>query len=274
MSLLHAFLLGILEGLTEFLPVSSTGHLYLLGELLGHTDDATKALDVVMQLGAVFAVVIYYRGRLLTLVRGLLERKPESVRLLVALVAGFLPAAVIGLAFHKRIKESLMSPLPVAGALIVGGVVMLVVEAVRRRGATTDPGDDGLDKVTPRRALAIGFAQCFSLWPGVSRSMATIVGGQLTGLNTATAAEFSFFLFIPTLGAATLFDLYKHGHEILAAPGGTGALVVSMATAFVVAFAAIAGFLSYLKRRGLAPFGVYRIVVGSLAVWYFWTHAA
>jgi undecaprenyl-diphosphatase len=274
MSWLHALLLGILEGLTEFLPVSSTGHLYLLGEFLGDTNDASKALDVVMQLGAVFAVVIFYRARLITLLKGLLARDPASLRLLMALALGFFPAAVVGLAFHKRIKAVLMSPLPVAGALFVGGVIMVVVEAVRRRGKDTDPGEDGLDKVTPRRALIIGCAQCFSLWPGVSRSMSTIVGGQLAGLNTATAAEFSFFLFIPTLGAATLFDLYKHGHEIMDAPGGGTALVVSMVAAFVVSFVAIASFLRYLKRRGLAPFGWYRIVVGIAAAAYFWSRVA
>jgi undecaprenyl-diphosphatase len=275
MTWLHALLLGIVEGLTEFLPVSSTGHLYLLGEVLGHTDEATKALDVVMQMGAVFAVVIFYRARLVSLLRGLVARDPASLRLLVALAAGFLPAAVVGLALHKRIKAVLMAPLPVALALVAGGIVMIVVERLRRRRATSDhadPGEEGLDKVTPRRALLIGVAQCFSLWPGVSRSMSTIVGGQLAGLNTATAAEFSFFLFIPTLGAATLFDLYKHGGEIVAAPGGGSALGVSLVTAFVVSFAAIAAFLRYLKRRGLEPFGWYRIALGALAWLYFWSH--
>ena len=228
MTWLHALLLGVLEGLTEFLPISSTGHLYLFGKLLGHDDDASKALDIVMQLGAVIAVVVYYRARLGSLVRGVLARDAKSLRLLAALAIAFVPAAVVGLALHRRIKESLMSSGPIAGALIVGGVVMILVEAMRRaRGA--DKIVDDLDAITPRRALLIGVAQCFSLWPGASRSMATIVGGQLTGVSTATAAEFSFLLSIPTLGAATVFDLLKHGHEIMAAPGGTVALAVSMA---------------------------------------------
>jgi undecaprenyl-diphosphatase len=139
-----------------------------------------------------------------------------------------------------------MAPGPIAGALIVGGIVMIVVEALRRRGKSEDPGEDGLDKVTPKRAIVIGLAQCFSLWPGASRSMSTIVGGQLAGLNTSTAADFSFFLSIPTLGSATLFALYKHRHEITSAPGGTVALVVSTLTSFVVAFVVIAAFLQYL----------------------------
>jgi undecaprenyl-diphosphatase len=264
MTPLHALLLGILEGLTEFLPVSSTGHLFLFGALLGHDDEATKALDIVMQLGAVIAVVVYYRARLVALVRGVLTRDPASLRLLVALFVAFLPAAVIGLAVHKKIKETLMAPVPIAGALVAGGILMVVIEAVRRRRG--ERGEEGLDKVTWQRALVIGFAQCFSLWPGASRSMSTIVGGQIAGLSTATAAEFSFFLAIPTLGAATLFDLYKHGADIVNAPGGAVALAVSMATSFVVSLVVIAAFLGYLKRHGLAPFGWYRIVFGAVVL--------
>jgi undecaprenyl-diphosphatase len=263
MTWLHALLLGILEGLTELLPVSSTGHLYLLGVVLGDSDDAAKALEIVMQLGAVVALVIFYRARLWALARGILARDPSSLRLLWALALGFVPVVVVGLPFHARIEAVLMSPVPVAAALIVGGVVMVVVEGVRRRGHAEDPGDQGLDKVTPRRALLIGLAQCLSLWPGASRSMSTIVGGQLAGLDTATSADFSFFLSIPTLGAATLYALWKHRRDIAGAPGGAIALGVSTVTAFAVAFVVIAAFLRYLKRRGLAPFGWYRIVFGA-----------
>lgn len=264
MTWLHALLLGILEGLTEFLPVSSTGHLFLLGKVLGHDDEASKALDIVMQLGAVIAVVVYYRRRLWGLVRGLLARETGAFRLLLALAIGFFPAALVGLAFHKRIKASLMSAGPIAGALIVGGIVMIAME--RHRAKTQNRGEDGIEAITPKRALIVGLFQCFSLWPGASRSMSTIVGGQIAGLSTATAAEFSFLLSIPTLGAATVFDLYKHGHEILAAPGGAVALAVSMATSFVVALLVIAAFLRYLQRFGLAPFGVYRIALGALVI--------
>jgi undecaprenyl-diphosphatase len=264
MSPLHAFLLGVLEGLTEFLPVSSTGHLFLLGLLFGHADEATKALDIVMQLGAVIAVIVYYRARLSSIARGVIKREPASLRLLLALALGFLPAGLVGLAFHKFIKSSLMSAGPIAGALIVGGIVMLVIEATRARKG--DKGLDGLEHVSPKRALIIGVSQCFSLWPGTSRSMATIAGGQLSGLSTATAAEFSFLLAIPTLGAATVFDLIKHGHEIAAAPGGAIALFVSMSVSFAVALLVIAGFISYLKRFGLAPFGWYRIVLGVVVI--------
>jgi undecaprenyl-diphosphatase len=260
-----AVLLGVLEGLTEFLPVSSTGHLILLGAWLGHQSEAAKTLDIVIQLGAVLAVVVYFRERLSTTVRGMVRRDPDSLRLALALAFAFLPAAVVGLLFHKAIKAYLFGPGPVAAALIAGGFLMIGVEAVRRR--RPEQGAPRVEDVTLQRALAIGFAQCFSLWPGASRSMATIVGGQLSGLSTAAAAEFSFLLAIPTLGAATVFDLVKNGRALLDAPGGIVALVVGLAVSFAVALLVIAVFLRYLKRYGLAPFGWYRVALGALVLW-------
>ncbi|WP_437543128.1 undecaprenyl-diphosphate phosphatase [Sorangium sp. So ce327] len=260
-----AVLLGVLEGLTEFLPVSSTGHLILLGAWLGHQSEAAKTLDIVIQLGAVLAVVVYFRERLSTTVRGMVRRDPDSLRLALALAFAFLPAAVVGLLFHKAIKAHLFGPGPVAAALIVGGFLMIGVESVRRR--RPDQGAPRVEDVTLQRALAIGFAQCFSLWPGASRSMTTIVGGQLSGLSTAAAAEFSFLLAIPTLGAATVFDLVKNGRALLDAPGGIVALVVGLAVSFAVALLVIAVFLRYLKRYGLAPFGWYRVALGAVVLW-------
>ncbi|WP_437574498.1 undecaprenyl-diphosphate phosphatase [Sorangium sp. So ce887] len=260
-----AVLLGVLEGLTEFLPVSSTGHLILLGAWLGHQSEAAKTLDIVIQLGAVLAVVVYFRERLAATVRGIFRRDPDSLRLALALAVAFVPAAVVGLLFHKAIKAYLFGPGPVAVALIAGGLLMIGVESARRR--RSDQGAPRLEDVTLRRALAIGVAQCFSLWPGASRSMATIVGGQLSGLSTAAAAEFSFLLAIPTLGAATVFDLAQNGRALLEAPGGAAALVIGLAVSFVVALLVIAVFLRYLKRYGLAPFGWYRIALGAVVVW-------
>lgn len=264
MTWFHAFLLGALEGLTEFLPVSSTGHLILLGNHLGYEDEASKTLDVVIQLGAVLAVVVYYRARLGALLRGLRERDPKSMRLAVALGVAFLPAAGVGFLFQKAIEKKLFGPVPVAEALIAGGVLMMVVEIVRRRRGST--GAEGLEQVTPRRALLVGIAQCASLWPGTSRSMSTIVGGQLAGLSTATAADFSFFLAIPTLGAATVYKLAKGGRALLDAPGGASALAIGMGVSFVVALLVISAFLKYLKRFGLLPFGVYRIIIGVIVL--------
>jgi undecaprenyl-diphosphatase len=264
MTWLHALLLGIIEGLTEFLPVSSTGHLILLGNQLGHDDEAAKTLEIVVQLGAVLAVVVYFRQRLGVLLRGLVERKPDELRLGLAVMIAFVPAAVAGLLFHKKIEEKLFAPVPVAIALIAGGVLMIGIELWR--GKKRDAGADGLDKLTTRRALAVGFAQCFSLWPGTSRSMTTIVGGQLAGLSTPTAADFSFLLAIPTLGAATLYKLVKGGRGVLAIEGGATALLVGTVVSFVVALVVIAAFLRFLKRFGLLPFGVYRVLLGALVL--------
>lgn len=264
MTPLEALLLGILEGLTEFLPVSSTGHLILLGSRLGHEDEAAKTLAIVIQLGAVLAVIVYYRKLLLGHLRGLLAREPASFRLFAALVIAFFPAALLGLAFHKLIKEKLFGPVPVAIALVVGGVVMIISDFWVKRRKGNEVGD--LAEITPKRALAVGLAQCFSLWPGASRSMTTILGGQVVGLSTATAAEFSFLLSIPVLGAATVYDMYKGGAALLSAPGGALSLAVGLGAAFFVSLAVIAVFIRYLKRFGLMPFGVYRILLGALVL--------
>jgi undecaprenyl-diphosphatase len=264
MNPLDAIWLGVLEGLTEFLPVSSTGHLILLGQLLGSSGEAAKAIDVVIQLGAVLAAAVYFRQRLGDLVRGLVRREPASLRLAGALCVGFVPVAIVGLLGHRWIKERLFGPTPVAGALIVGGVVMIAVEAARRRSGRL--GVEGLEHVTLSTGLLVGLAQCLSLWPGASRAMVTIVAGQLCGLRTKTAAELSFLLAIPTLGSATLFDLAKSYREIAAVPNGLLSLGIGLAVSFAVAWLVVAAFLRYIERLGLAPFGWYRIALGALVL--------
>jgi undecaprenyl-diphosphatase len=263
---LHAVLLGIVEGLTEYLPVSSTGHLILVSHLLGSEGPAAESFDIVIQLGAVLAVAVEYRALLGQRLAGLFAGRAESKALLVALVVAFLPAAVLGVLFRKAIKAHLFGPVPVAAALIVGGVVMVVVERVRaRRGVV---GLKGLEHVTPGRALLIGLGQCVSMWPGSSRSMCTILAGQMAGLSTATAAEFSFLLALPTLGAATLYEGWKARHE-LGAGVGLSSLAIGLVVSFVVAWAVIAAFIRYLQRRGLEPFGYYRVVIGVVVLWVF-----
>ncbi len=259
MNPLIAALLGVVEGVTEYLPISSTGHLILASRLLGLEGEAADAFDIVIQFGAILAVVLHYRTLLLERARGLFARDPRSVSLLVALVVGFVPTAVTGLLLHKRIK-ALFGPLHVAIALVVGGVLMIAVEKIRARRGTT--GVTGLAHVTPLRAFLIGIGQCFSMWPGSSRSMCTIVAGQLAGLSTGTAAEFSFLLGLPTLGAATFYEAYK-SRAALGAIGGVS-IGVGLVVSFVVAWVVIAAFLAYLKRWGLAPFGVYRIILGAV----------
>jgi undecaprenyl-diphosphatase len=264
LSPLVALLLGVVEGITEYLPISSTGHLILVSQWLGATDEASKSFDIVIQFGAILAVVVHYRRLLGERALGLLRRDPAAVRLLVALFLAFLPAAGAGLVMHHAIKRYLFGPLPVAAALLVGGILMVVVERVRARKCAT--GIDSLDAVTPARALLIGLGQCFSLWPGASRSMCTIVAGQLSGLSTRAAAEFSFLLALPTLGAATLYEGYRARHEL----GSTAAVTplwIGLVVSFLVAWAVIAAFLRYLGRRGLEPFGYYRIGLGLLVIW-------
>jgi undecaprenyl-diphosphatase len=272
MPLLIALVLGIVEGLTEFLPVSSTGHLVLAGHLVGLSDEdpATSSFEIVVQLGAILAVVAHYRTLLIERARGLVSRDPAALRLLSAIAIAFAPAAATGLLLRKTIKAHLFGPLPVAMALVVGGVAMIAIERLlraRRPGAGRVPGGaEGLDQVTPRRALAIGLGQCLSLWPGASRAMCTIVAGQLAGLSTATAAEFSFLLALPTLGAATIYEASKARH-VLASHVGAASMTVGLLASFLVAWAVIASFLKYLRTRGLEPFGWYRIVLGTVVLW-------
>jgi len=259
-----ALLLGVLEGLTEFIPVSSTGHLILLSSLLA-TDSAAnetahKTLDVAIQFGAVLAVILYYRTKLWALARGVVARDPLALRLLASLAIAFVPSALVGLALHDFIDRVLFGNVPVALALVVGGALMIGVE--RARAKSTKVLDDDLAAVTPRRALAIGLAQCFSLWPGASRSMTSIVGGQLVGLSTRAAAEFSFLLSIPTLGAAAVYKLYKGGAVLFRTPGGPEALAIGLVVAFVVSLIVIAAFMKFLGKVGLAPFGWYRVALG------------
>jgi undecaprenyl-diphosphatase len=267
MTPLVAALLGLVEGITEYLPISSTGHLILTATWLKLEGDASKSFEIVIQLGAILAVLIQYRKLLGERTRGLLRKEKRAVDLAVALAVAFVPAAVVGVLLRKAIKAHLFGMIPVAAAFVVGGVFMIVVERLRRASKVT--GLDGLEHISPRRALAIGLGQCFALWPGASRSMCTIVAGQLAGLSTATAAEFSFLLALPTLGAATIYEGYKARHELASSVGGLP-LAIGLGVSFLVAWAVIAGFIRYLQKRGLEPFGWYRIVVGSLLLWIFW----
>lgn len=271
-SLIDAAILGVVEGLTEFLPVSSTGHLILTANALGlPMDDAgVKAFEIVIQAGALFAVIGLYLRRVRGMAVGLTGRDPEGLRLLTQLGVAFLPAAVIGLLAADTIKEHLFGTWPVVTALAVGGGVMIAVEYYRVRAARREgrPPTDGrqLETMTLRLALIIGCAQCLAMWPGTSRSMVTIVAALILGFSPRAAAEFSFLLALPTLGAATLYDLLKEGGALLEASGWSG-LVVGFFVSMVVAWLAIKGFLAYLTRHGMAVFGWYRIAIAALVAW-------
>lgn len=273
MGLLIAVLLGVVEGLTEYLPVSSTGHLLLveawLERALGRGSEGGFAFDVVIQFGAILAVVVYYRRLLAVRVAGLVRRDPAAVRLWVALLLAFLPTAVAGLLARKAIKTYFSGPLTVAAALVAGGILMIGVEWWQRRRALSEgaPPTRSLEEVTPRQAFFIGLGQCFALWPGMSRSMSTIVAGQLAGLSTAAAAEFSFLLALPTLGAATFLEAISSWHKLVNSLEGALSLLTGLVVSFVVALAVISAFLRYLTRYGLTPFGYYRIVLGLIVAW-------
>lgn len=272
MNLLQAAILGVVEGLTEFLPVSSTGHLILAAHAMGLVGGEMNAFEVVIQAGALLAVIWLYRDRVLDLLKGLVSSHPRGRALLVKLLVAFLPAAIVGLALHKGIKAHLFGPRPVAIALIAGGVLILVVARWlrHRRG---EPPIRTVDDITVRMALLIGLAQCLSLWPGTSRAMATMLAALVLGASPVAAAEFSFLLALPTLGMATLFDLAQN-LDALTGPalGGPGPLVVGLVVSAIVAVIAIKGFLGYVTRRGLEPFGWYRIALGIIVIVLLWHH--
>jgi undecaprenyl-diphosphatase len=247
--LLHALILGIVEGLTEFLPVSSTGHLILAGSLLGFNDERGKVFEVVIQTGAMLAVVWEYRQRFFRV----------DVKLYRNLIVAFIPAAVLGLAFGSAIKAHLFRPLPVALAFIIGGVIILLVDRRDRPGRVA-----ATSAMTWRDALQVGIAQCFALIPGTSRSGATIIGGMLFGLSRGAATEFSFFLAVPTLVAAGLYDLWKHRALLSAADAGMFA--VGALAAFVCAFGVIRWLVRYVASHDFRPFAWYRIVFGLLVL--------
>lgn len=251
-----AAVLGVVEGATEFVPVSSTGHLILVSQWLGLVDERAKTFDIFIQLGAILAIVWLYRTRLAQVLRSL-PHEPTSRRFAGNLVLAFLPAAVLGFLAHGWIKERLFQPGIVAGALVVGGIVILLIE----RWAPA-PAIDSVYRVPPRTAIGIGLAQVLSLIPGTSRSGATIMGGYVLGLTRVAATEFSFFLAIPVMLAATLYDLMKSWTSLGAgdAPMFLVGFVVSFGTAVVV----VRSFLRYVSSHSFAAFAWYRIALGTL----------
>ncbi|MCC7121527.1 MAG: undecaprenyl-diphosphate phosphatase [Gammaproteobacteria bacterium] len=255
---LKAVLLGIVEGLTEFLPISSTGHLILASDWLEFNRADAKTFEVVIQLGAILSVCWHFRQRLAGVVQGL-GRDDESLRFVQNLLLAFLPAAVLGGLLHGFIKHVLFSPLVVAIALIVGGVVILIVERYAPAPRVTD-----IARITPGLALKIGFAQTLALVPGVSRSGATIMGGMACGLSRQAATEFSFFLAIPVMFAATAYDLAKNWQHL--AEDSAGVFAVGFIAAFLSALAAIRFLLRFVSTHDFRPFAWYRIVFGLIVL--------
>ena len=279
-----AVILGIIEGLTEFLPVSSTGHLILVGHALGFTGDIASNVEISIQLGSILAIIAYERTKLASLAAHALREQrdfralvasrgtapwstliPQSIQaqpnlwFVIGLGLAFLPAAFVGFFAHKSLKAYLFSPTTVAISLIVGGIIILLVERMRDRVRVTE-----LLQVTPRLALWVGLAQCVSLIPGMSRSGSTIVGGLLAGLDRRVATEYSFFLALPTMIIATIYQMLKL--QAAFSQDDYVALGIGLVVSFAVAWAVIAAFLTYVQRHSLSVFAYYRMVLGVLVL--------
>jgi len=259
-----AILLGVVEGLTEFLPVSSTGHLIVASELVGFGGKRAEVFTIFIQLGAILSVVWEYRQRLMRVAAGL-PKDPRARGFVLNLALAFLPAALLGLAVHGFISDRLFTPVTVAAALVAGAVLIFVVEGLPLRRRTADAGE-----VSVRQALLIGCAQCFALWPGFSRSAATILGGMCVGLDRRAATEFSFFLAIPTMFAATVYDLLKNFRWL--EPGDLAWLALSFAISFLVAWASVRWLLRFVSTHSFRVFAWYRLAFGFLIllVMYVW----
>jgi undecaprenyl-diphosphatase len=259
---ISALILGAVEGLTEFLPVSSTGHLILVGDLLGFQSDVGKVFEIVIQLGAILAVVVFSFGRLWGVLVGL-PNDPGARRFALAVIVAFLPAAVLGAIFHDFIKNVLFSPWVVVTTLVLGGIAILLLErmAPRPRYRTVE----GLPMTT---ALGIGFCQAIAMIPGVSRAGATILGAEMLGVDRRIATEFSFYLAIPTMLGATVLDLFKNRGELTTS--GIGLIALGFITAFIVAIPVVRGLIGFVGRYGLTPFAWYRIALGlGWGVWLY-----
>ncbi|MEX3018158.1 undecaprenyl-diphosphate phosphatase [Kluyvera sp. STS39-E] len=261
-SLLVAAILGVVEGLTEFLPVSSTGHMIIVGHLLGFEGETAKTFEVVIQLGSILAVVVMFWRRLFGLIGIHFGRPPVhegegTGRLsLIHILLGMIPAVVLGLVLHDAIK-SLFNPINVMYALVVGGLLLIAAECLKPK----TPRAVGVDDMTYRQAFAIGCFQCLALWPGFSRSGATISGGMLMGVSRYAASEFSFLLAVPMMMGATALDLYKSWHFLTV--GDIPMFAVGFVMAFLVALVAIKTFLKIIKRISFIPFAIYRFIVAA-----------
>lgn len=260
---LTAILLGIVEGLTEFVPVSSTGHLILASELFGYDSAEWAMFNVVIQLGAILAVVYQYWGTFWNAGIGVLKLESEGLRFARNIIVAFIPSAILGLAFKDYIDIMLGSPSIVAWALILGGIAILGIEKV-----ANPQGEETVADLPLKQVIGVGFAQCLAMVPGVSRSGATIMGALAMGVNRKTAAEFSFFLAIPTMIGASTLELWQNGAELMAGTTRVGwsEIAIGFAVSFIVALVVIRAFVAYVSRHGFAPFAWYRIVVGGAAL--------
>ncbi len=278
MDLLQALILGLVEGLTEYLPVSSTGHLLLTQRLMGiASSDAADAFAICIQAGAILAVLGLYRQRVGQMALGMLGRQEEGRRLALNILAAFIPAAALGFVLEKTIKKFLFGGeewglWPVVAAWFVGGLAILAVSFFQKRAGREKRVGLGLESLTVRMAVIVGIAQCLAMWPGVSRSLITIVGGLMVGLSLSAAVEFSFLLGVLTLSAATAYDVLKHGREMLEA-FGAAPLLVGFLAAWVSAVLAVKWMVGYLNKHSMDIFGWYRVALACIVAVWLWKFA-
>lgn len=265
-----AFFLGIVEGITEFLPISSTGHLILFGDWINFESNEAKVFEVVIQLGSILAVVWIFRHRLFQMVRGTLRLEPVEVAFTRNLLIAFLPSAIVGLLFIKAIKALFFHPGVVVVTLVLGGLIMLWVERKRPANSADAPANQvqTIEKITWKQALIVGCAQCLAMVPGTSRSGSTIIAGMLSGIQRKTATEFSFFLAIPTMLAAAVYDFYKHAH--LLSQQDLLAIAVGFVSAFVCALVVVRAILVFVSRHTYRAFAWYRIALGLVVGAWLW----
>jgi undecaprenyl-diphosphatase len=261
--LLIAIILGIVEGVTEFLPVSSTGHLILATELLGFDAEKWAAFNVIIQLGAILAIIVLYWRTFWAVIEGLIRNQAMSWRFVRNVLIAFLPSAILGFILIKYIEALLGDPKVVAVMFILGGLAILAIERLVKRTDIV-----GVAEIPVRTAVGVGIAQCLAMVPGVSRSGATIMGALSLGVERRTAAEFSFFLAVPTMIGATTLEFVKHRHDLLAGAHGVGfgTVAIGFVVSFVVALVVVRAFVQYISRHGFAPFAWYRIAAGALAL--------
>ncbi len=269
MTVVDSIVLGVVEGLTEYLPVSSTGHLLVTQALLGIQNDAADdAFAVCIQGGAILAVLGLYFPRVKAMVQGLFGKNPAGLKMLINIMIAFVPAVVIGLIFDDAIKSVLFGIKPVIIAWVVGGIGILLYVRWRNSKGNENTGL-ALEELTPRKAFIIGLLQCVAMWPGTSRSLMTMLGGMFVGLSLAAAVEFSFLLGLVTLGAATCYDAMKHGSEMLDQFGWLP-LVAGTVAAWASAVIAVKWMVSYLQKHSFAVFGWYRLVIGVIIFLMLW----
>ncbi|HEY5588553.1 MAG TPA: undecaprenyl-diphosphate phosphatase [Candidatus Paceibacterota bacterium] len=251
-----AIIIAVVEGITEFIPISSTGHMIIVGNVINFKGAFANSFEVVIQLGAILAIIVLYWNKIWSSVVEFFKARPSGIKFWTNIIVAFIPAAVLGFLFNDKIDKYLFNPTTVALALVVGGILMIIIENKFRSEDKTK----SIEKISIKQAFKIGCFQCFALWPGMSRSASTIMGGWISGVSTVAATEFSFFLAIPTMFGATALTLFKSGINF--SSGEIITLFIGFVTAFLVALIVVEKFVSYLKKKPMKVFAIYRIIVG------------